>query len=374
MRKNNKKIIDKLAEISGTDSDDWFLVSRARHGMEIVFREMAKINSKGEVITQPFTCATAINPIFTASLKPIYADIKVNNLSIDPASVNNRISKNSIGVVVQHTMGLRASVEEISKISREKDLIIVEDSAHCLGRVSKEFVDISIHSFGSEKILPTNFGGAVWINPYMKNHYLRERLRKSLESLPAMTFIEVVKYLSYRPLNKIINVLPSRINNKVKSLLQRSGLLITPIMPIEQRTINYMKPKKLPNILSKAILANLRDLDNNKVRRRASVNVYQRLQNNDFIYNNDDTYVRFPLLAKTDHEANNVFDVLRSKGIPAGKWYRPLLFPGVNEKLYLYNKDCPVAEKCSKLIINLPTNISEEMAKKAVNEINSIRA
>ena len=41
-------------------------------------------------------------------------------------------------------------------------------------------------------------------------------------------------------------------------------------------------------------------------------------------------YVRFPLLANSPVEAEIIFNVLRSKGYEAGRWYRPLLFPGVD--------------------------------------------
>ena len=51
--------------------------------------------------------------------------------------------------------------------------LLVEDCAHCVTRMARDaagwpLADISVHSFGVEKMLPTRFGGAIWVNPRLR--------------------------------------------------------------------------------------------------------------------------------------------------------------------------------------------------------------
>ena len=70
---SNLAVRKSLAKYSNTDPDDWFLTFKARFGMATVFQAIYNIYGHSEVITQPYTCITAINPILVSNLKPAYA-------------------------------------------------------------------------------------------------------------------------------------------------------------------------------------------------------------------------------------------------------------------------------------------------------------
>ena len=71
-----------LAQRTGTSADDWFLVLRARHAMHLAFDAIRQARRARYVVTQAFTCVTAINPIVSAGMHPRYADISPDTLSI----------------------------------------------------------------------------------------------------------------------------------------------------------------------------------------------------------------------------------------------------------------------------------------------------
>ena len=79
------------------------------------------------------------------------------------------VNKKTAAVILQNTFGIVPP--QLFSISRSKTSpLIIEDAAHSLTRMIKDnkgypFADISIHSFGVEKILPTKFGAAIYINP-----------------------------------------------------------------------------------------------------------------------------------------------------------------------------------------------------------------
>jgi dTDP-4-amino-4,6-dideoxygalactose transaminase len=91
--------------------------------------------------------------------------------------------------------------------------------------------------------------------------------------------------------------------------------------------------------------------------------------------------IRFPLLANTPEEAEDLFARLRKQGFAVGKWYRPLLFPGPSSddlsKIYGYEGgSAPVAESVAARIINLPTSpsVSLAKAKELIHAINRTSA
>ena len=133
---SNLAVRKLLAKYSHTDPDDWFLTFRARFGMATCFQAIYDIYGSGEVITQPYTCITAINPILVSNLKPVYADINPETLSINqPEKV---YSSKTVAIVLQHTLGIIGDKsQKIANFAKKHRLILVEDSAHCLARMAK---------------------------------------------------------------------------------------------------------------------------------------------------------------------------------------------------------------------------------------------
>jgi dTDP-4-amino-4,6-dideoxygalactose transaminase len=75
---------------------------------------------------------------------------------------------------------------------------------------------------------------------------------------------------------------------------------------------------------------------------------------------------RYPVHVKNRAE---VLKKLKKQGIYAGHWYtQPVAPKGVSlAKMKYYNGTCPVAESVCASIINLPTLISKDDAKKIID-------
>jgi len=75
--------------------------------------------------------ATA-SSIVTAGGKPVPVDIGYDNL-IDPESIENAITSNTVGIMPTQLNGRTCNMEKISSIADKHGLFIVEDSAQALG-------------------------------------------------------------------------------------------------------------------------------------------------------------------------------------------------------------------------------------------------
>jgi dTDP-4-amino-4,6-dideoxygalactose transaminase len=81
--------------------------------------------------------------------------------------------------------------------------------------------------------------------------------------------------------------------------------------------------------------------------------------------------LRFPLLLASAQQAVRVFRALKEAGFYPGRWYRPTLFPGPTRlEPYRYDpQSCPIAEQISQSILNLPTDLSMDEARKIVQTL-----
>ena len=379
----------KLAEVSETDAKDWFIVSRARHGMEVVLKKVYELNGEGTVVTQPFTCVTAVNPIIAAGFKPVYCDISTRTLSRNPLLINGMLETTSRAIIVQHSFGIPAEMTEIKNISDNLSKpLIIEDSAHCLGYISKDTngpqADISIHSFGAEKFLKTSFGGAVWINPEIKNTQLRDSMTKSFTEMPPTSMLVNIRVWLYPRLNGVLNRLPRSISGIVRSVLLATRIFRSPIMPIEQKGINFEKCQRPSTNQLKTVYDALESYETNKTHRSDLTQLYiqeftnksDQIQIIEKLKKTEIASVRFPILAKTPVLADKIFTTMAGKGYALGKWYRPLFFPsGYANPAFMYKTGlCPVAEDVSSRIINLPTHmkITPQAAREIAHAIISI--
>lgn len=372
-----------LARVSGTDADDWFLVSKARHALLVVLRAVARHAGPGEVVTQPFTCATAVAPIVTAGLRPRYADLDPDTMALDPASVHAALSDRTRAVIAQHTFGRAARVARLRDLTPEGALL-VEDSAHCLGELGRDAdgvpaADVSVHSFGVEKMLPTRSGGAVWVNPALRGTDRHAVLVAALAGLPAPGRREGFARTAGTPARRVAGRLGGP-GARALDVAANLGLVDLAIMPSERAGRVAGEPTALAGAALRDVARALPDLERIAEHRRRTAAIYRsglagvaevtvpRLLDDPAL-----TLVRYPMLLSTPGRAEAAFAALQAQGLVPGRWYRPVLFPGARDpRDFAYEPGTsPVAEDAAARVLNLQTAtfVTAEAAQRAVDVV-----
>lgn len=377
-------ITQALAARTGTDPGDWFLVFKARYGMQVVLAAIEEARGPGEVATQIFTCATAVDPILAAGLTPVYAEVSPETIAIDPARLVP--GERTRAVMLQHTFGIidEPTAAGLRTAADAAGALLLEDSAHCVGRTAAgpdgaPLADVSFHSFGVEKMMPTRFGGAVWVDPQMADTALRARIVDALGALrPVGRRLDVVTRL-YRTQIRVLNRLPRQIAGPVRRALTAVGAFEPAIAPVEQRGGLPHRPfAPSPWMLAQAA-AHLPNLAADEARRSAVVELYAEalagvVQVPDGARSGP--LVRFPFFAADEATADRLVAALNAAGVYAGKWYRPALFPGaVDPAVYGYvpgDGALATTEDLVSRVVNLPTGIDLDHARRAVEVVRSI--
>jgi len=126
----------------------------------------AGVGPGDEVITTPLTFASTANVIVHAGATPVLADVCADDLNIDPAQIERRITPKTRALIPVHLAGQPCRMDEIQEIARRHDLIVVEDAAHAHGAAYKgrpigSIGDATCFSFYATKNMTSAEGGMI---------------------------------------------------------------------------------------------------------------------------------------------------------------------------------------------------------------------
>ncbi len=130
---------------------------------------VAGISRGDEVITTPMTFCASANVIEHIGGKPVFTDVNVNTMNIDPDKIERNITKKTKAILPVHMAGRPVEMSKILTIAKKYKLKIIEDAAHAIGASYKgkrvgNIGDLTAFSFYVTKNLVTGEGGMVTTN------------------------------------------------------------------------------------------------------------------------------------------------------------------------------------------------------------------
>lgn len=358
-----------------------FSFNSGRSALCVILKALSEaegLKAGDNVLLQAFTCNAVPNPILWASLNPIYVDCD-SNFNIDIEDLKQKIqlpNSNFQLLIVQHTFGLPANMDEIMQIARENNLIIIEDCAHALGaKYNNQYVGTfgkaAFFSFSRDKVISCVYGGMAVTN--------NDKIGKKLEQLqkefgqPSLFWIKqqllhpvllnyiVLPFYKFFDLGKLFLIFSQWMHflSKAVSWKEKRGL-----------KPEYF-PKALPNASALMAQNQLKKLEKfNKHRRKVAELYLKELANTKFILPpSDGIFLRFSVQHPKAHQI--IYDAWHKENILLGDWYTSPIAPNDTKLSEIrYKKGmCPNAEKLAKETLNLPThiNISMAAAKRIIN-------
>ena len=349
--------------------------------------EAMKVREGDEVLLQAFTCNSAVNPILMKGAKPVFVDID-ETLNIDLEDLKKKITPRSKAVMIQHTFGWPAQIEEILEFVRQNNLFLIEDCAHSLGAKYKgkfcgTFGDVAFFSFGRDKIISSVFGGLAVTN----NEEIGERIKNFREKCDFPSNFWIFQQLLHPILVNYL-VLPAYGLNQylgriILGLFHQLSILSKGVYKKEKKgEIPKYFPKRFPNALATLALNQFKKLEKFNNHRRKTASFYEKeLKNTGFNLplaksqeGREPAFMRYPILVNFD--IDEILQKLRRKKIFLDDGWRksPVVPPDtdIDKMGYLFGS-CPQVEKVAQNIVNLPThiNISEKEAKKIVAFLKS---
>ena len=341
-----------------------------------------EIKDYDEVILQAFTTVALPNVIGWCGAKPVFVDIEEKTFNIDPLKIEEKITEKTKAIVVQHTFGNSAEIDEIMAIAKKHNLYIIEDCAHSLGAEYKgkktgTFGDAAFFSFGRDKVISSVAGGMVVTN----NNKLGEKIKKFREQMPYPQKSLIIRQL----LHPIITFKASRvyyffgIGKIMMFAVNKLKMLPRAYTRKEKKNIKGENfPAKMPNALAAIALHQMKLINEFNNHRIKIANLYKKdLENNLKIILPETTSESKDIFLWYTIQVENKKELIKKaqkKHIILGDWFPQVIGPAeVNLEKSGYQKgDCPIAEKVSSRCVNLPTHyrINEKDAEKVIKISN----
>jgi len=361
---------------------------------------MAILNSLGlekgsEVLLQAFTCNAAANPIIWAGLKPVYVDCNEKTFNIDIEDLKRKITPKSKAVMVQHTFGLPAEMDEILEICQEgeedkssssplaeargNNLILIEDCAHSLGatyggKKVGTFGKVAFFSFSRDKVISSVYGGMAVTDDdnlagIIKKYQLEIGYPPNFWIFQQLLHPILMNWLilpTYRLLGKYLLVLFQWLHILSKAVHWKEKRGKKPC---------YF-PKRLPNALAVLALNQFKKLERFNIHRKEIAEFYrEELKNTSFKLppESEQIYLRFTV---KHQKAKEIIKKAWRNNLLIGDWYTTPIAPHDTklDKIQYAIGSCPKAEKLAKITLNLPThiNISKEEAERIIDFLKNV--
>ena len=143
-----------------------------------------KIKKGSKVITTPLTYVATINAIVLTGLEPVFIDVDPYSFSILPQRIEEHLEsvndpENYSIILPVHLMGYSCDMDEINRIARKYDLVVLEDSAQAHGSQYKSqrtgsLSLISIFSFYIAHCIQAGEMGAVMTDDEKLKNLMRK--------------------------------------------------------------------------------------------------------------------------------------------------------------------------------------------------------
>ncbi|NMC19047.1 MAG: aminotransferase class I/II-fold pyridoxal phosphate-dependent enzyme [Thermogutta sp.] len=124
------------------------------------------VDAGDEVIISPFTFIATYNVVLMHKALPVFADTDPATLTMDPASIESRITERTRAIVPVHIYGMPCDMDPINAIAKKHNLAVIEDAcqawlADYKGRKCGTLGDLGCFSFQNSKHIPVGDGGAI---------------------------------------------------------------------------------------------------------------------------------------------------------------------------------------------------------------------
>lgn len=148
------------------------------------------IGEGDEVIVPTFTYIASVNAISYTGATPVFVDSIESTWQMDPIDILRKITPRTKAVMAVHLYGHPCEMDAIIKITKEKNLFLIEDCAEAFGSKYKNrqvgtFGEIATFSFFGNKTITTGEGGMIVTNDETlfdrTNHFKGQGLAKQRE-------------------------------------------------------------------------------------------------------------------------------------------------------------------------------------------------
>ena len=339
-----------------------FAFWKGRVAMYAILRALG-VAEGDEVMLPGYTCVMDVNPIKYLGAEPVFVDIEPVTYNIDVGLIEEKITPRTKVIVAQHTYGYPCEMDAIVDISDRHGIPVVEDCCLALGSKYRDklcgtFGLAAYFSFQWNKPFTTGIGGMAVTSDADLAGKIRDLCETELVAPSFKTaFLLSLQRFVYRLL---IYPKTTAMAQSLFRWLTKKGILVG------SSSTSEFVPEMADDFFmamdagqAGAGLRQLKKIDGNIRHRRTMQRLYDELLRQagfsvpEIPEHFDPSLVRYPVRVKDKQRA--IADAPGAK-VELGTWFECPLHP-IETPMHLYGYAegmCPLAEKASREVVNLP--------------------
>lgn len=191
--------------------------------------KLAGVKQGDKVFCSDMTFAATVNPIVYEGGIPVFIDTEYDTWNMDPVALEKafEIYPEVKVVVLVHLYGTPGKIDEIKKICKKHNAVIVEDAAESLGATYKgkqtgTFGDYNCISFNGNKIITGSSGGMLLTDSEEAANKARKWSTQSRENAPWYQHEETG--YNYRMSNVIAGVVRGQFPHLEEHIAQKKAI------------------------------------------------------------------------------------------------------------------------------------------------------
>jgi len=327
-----KKFEDEFKKFIGMEHS--VAVSNGSDALDLSFQAL-NLTKDDEVILPSFSIISCLSSIIRSGAKPVFADVSIETSNITLDEIKRVRTKNTKAVLVVHTYGLPADIDQIKDYCTENSLTLIEDTAEAHGMMFEgkycgSFGDISTFSFYANKHITSGEGGMIMTNS--------KKIFQTLQQMRNLDFNNERRF----------------VHNKLYWNSRLSGL---------QAALAYSQIKNISKVIYKkqqqaaiydSLLSQIKEIS-------IPIKSYRGTENNYWIYG---------IVLKTPNLRDKLIEHLYNNGVESRPFFWPLhLQPAYLNSNNAENIELINSEYLGKNGLYLPmgAHINKKIQKKIVN-------
>lgn len=317
------------------------------------------IKSGDEVITTPFTFFATAEAISAVGAVPVFVDVEKETFNIDVTKIEEKITNKTKAIIPVHIFGQAADMDEINKIAKKHNLLVLEDACQAIGGKYKgknigALADAACFSFFPTKNLGCAGDGGMIVTDNDDIAIIARALRT---------------HGSGENGQKAYNLL----NNITEEVKTAEGVDDTVYNPLKYYNYLIGYNTRLDAIQAALLRIKLKEIDKWNAKRREIVKIYNdALQNSSYVTPicREDVEHVYHMYILQSEKREEVIAKLKKAGVATGVYYPiPLHLQKVYKDLGYKEGDMPVAEYLSHRTFAIP--VYPELTKEQVDYILS---
>lgn len=305
-----------------------------------------------EVIIPAYACPDVVSAVLHAGARPVVADFLPDLPWLDPRSVSNALTRNTVAVLYVRLLGLPANDRDLRAITGDEGPLLIEDAAHYfpLGNALQSCADFVAFSFGSGKPVSLRRGGLLLQPRAAEESSPALKAGVDAHSLPWARALHWAKCALYNPgihpnaywmLTQIARIRFDSI--KFREMRQMTAFPDNLEQPLVAALAQHWRPASLEPQRTVAALVSEINGPWIDVARLAASKENERL-------------LRYPLLLTSSWEREQLFRQLWQDGLGASRLYQRLLTEIPTVAKHLQGSATPNARRFARHLLTLPVH------------------